>query len=127
MRFAVLMQFPFPDFADEKRPTAERAREAIPRPAPTIGWLLLDGVLDLLAGLLEVASDALALPLAFEVLVIGRPTRGFLGGTLHGLGSVLGLVLQRHVTLLCRVGGVIPDRWRTQSAQRSWRNLLTRG
>src|SRR5271166_1744502 len=73
-----------------------------PRGMP--GWLLLEDVLDLVAGLLEVALGLVALAFGFHLLVAGRLAQVLLDVALD-LGGLVGrLVLSRH--------GVRPSRLR---------------
>src|SRR5215203_1976326 len=65
---------------------------------------VLEGVLDLLAGLLQVALGLVGLPFDLQFVVIGGPAESFFGLPLELLGLVLGLVVNAHgPRLLSRV------------------------
>src|SRR5215218_7127042 len=57
---------------------------------------VLEGVLDLLAGLLQVALGLVGPTLGLQLLVIGGPAEPLLGLPLDLLGLVLGLVIDAH-------------------------------
>ena len=61
--------------------------------------LLLEGVLDCFAGLLELGLGLIFLALSFEFVVAGRPTRGFFALALEFFDLVLGLVRKTHGVL----------------------------
>src|SRR5215211_2694111 len=69
-----------------------------------MGGLALEGVLDLLASLLEVALGLVGLALGLQLLVVGHAAGGLLGLSFEFFGLVLGLVVKPHRCLLgCRV------------------------
>src|SRR3954451_25487330 len=76
------------------------------------GWcgLLLEGVLDLLAGLLEVGLALVALALSLEVLVVGGVAERLLRLAEHALALVGHLVVVTHVCLLFRFPVIYPFR-----------------
>src|SRR4029450_10061450 len=61
------------------------------------GWSVVEDVLDLLAGLLDVGADLVGLPLGLEPLVVGHFAGGFLGLAAKVLGHVAGLVIGTHL------------------------------
>src|SRR5215213_3161355 len=63
---------------------------------------VLDGVLDLLAGLLQVALGLAGSTLGLQFLVIGGPAEPLFGLPLDLLGLVLGLVINSHGSILPR-------------------------
>src|SRR5215204_1134684 len=63
---------------------------------------VLEGVLDLLAGLLQVALGLVGPTLGLQFLVIGGLAESFLALPLEFLGLVLGLVINSHGHLLSR-------------------------
>src|SRR6478735_6319203 len=66
----------------------------------------LEGVLDLLAGLLDVGARLVALALGLELLVVGRLAGGFLRLALELVGLVVELVVQTHRRSSCVEAGV---------------------
>src|SRR5215218_6201707 len=69
-----------------------------------VGGLALEGVLDLLASLLEVALGLVGLALGLQLLVVGHAAGGLLGLSFEFFGLVLGLVVKPHRCLLgCRL------------------------
>src|SRR5215217_4298730 len=74
--------------------------------------LLLEHVLDLLAGLLQAAGRALGAALGLHLPVVGRLAEGLLGAALELLGLVVELVIGRH-------RGLPLVRWRAATRQAS--------
>src|SRR5215216_6981649 len=79
------------------RPSGRRPESITPREQS-----VLEGVLDLLAGLLQVALGLVGLPLDLQFVVIGGPAESFFGLPLELLGLVLGLVINSHGSILPR-------------------------
>jgi hypothetical protein len=58
--------------------------------------VLLEGVFDFLAGLLEIGFDLMALTLGFQPVVAGSVTGGFLALTVKFLSGVVDFISQTH-------------------------------
>src|ERR1700684_4552792 len=79
------------------RPTRALLRAGRLGPGTLRSWLLLEGVLDLFAGLLQVALGLVALAFGFHLLVADG-LAGLLLGLALDLGDLVGrLILSRHV------------------------------
>src|SRR5688572_21539487 len=81
-----------------------RARWAAARSVIGRGSGVLDGVLDLLAGLLEVGLGLVGPAGRLQLLVVGGPADGLLGLALQLLALVVKLVVGRH-------GGITSTAW----------------
>src|SRR3954469_13917453 len=95
------MRIPFVGFGPAPsagQPRAPRARRGhrFRWPLPAFRQCLLEGVLDLLAGLLEVGSRLVALALSLEIRVVGRTSDAFLDLAGRLFGGVTDLVVEPH-------------------------------
>src|SRR5215204_929429 len=80
-----------------------------PEPITRREQSVLEGVLDLLADLLQVALGLVGLPFDLQFVVIGGPAEPFFGLPLELLGLVLGLVINSHGSILPR--RAVPSRF----------------